>query len=174
MRKLRLCLAGHATSEDLATGKRLAPTFRHFDRAFEEYPIVQKVLQHGGGLPAMFDVVGKVKDPTGLVKTLSELGKSVAQELCNGLSVAQERTKNPAMSMRSILEHVDAHADAGAIPRALSICRAALSIWEEETEMATEAREMFLQIVDDLRLEVRSFSSCAVNLSQAGYYARCL
>jgi hypothetical protein len=122
----------HAISEDLATGKRLAPVFRPFDRAFEEYLMVQEVLQRGGGLPAMFDVVGNVKDPAGLAKILSELGKSVtqtvrdrlnnrfalerylrgvektlAQKLCDGLGVAQERTEAPVTLLVDTYEEIE-------------------------------------------------------------------
>jgi hypothetical protein len=122
----------HAISEDLAASKHLAPAFRPFDRAFEEYLIVQEVLQRGGGLPAMFDVVGNVNDPTGLAKTLSELGKSVTQtvrdrlnnrfalerylrgveksltqKLCDGLGVAQERTEAPVTLLIDTYEEIE-------------------------------------------------------------------
>jgi len=60
-------------------GEKLADTFGDFRRRYEDYLIVQEILQRGGGLPDMFDVVGNVKDPVGLTKTLAELGKAVSE-----------------------------------------------------------------------------------------------
>jgi hypothetical protein len=122
----------HAISAELSTGDRLAPALRPFDRAFEEYLIVQEVLQRGGGLPAMFDVVGNVKDPAGLTQILSELGKRVpqavrerlhnrfalerylrsvettlTQKLCDGLGAAQERTTAPVTLLIDTYEELE-------------------------------------------------------------------
>jgi len=62
-------------------GEKLADAFGDFRRRYEDYLVVQDILQRGGGLPAMFDVVGSVKDPAGLTKTLAELGKAVSEEV---------------------------------------------------------------------------------------------
>jgi len=122
----------HAISAELAAEKRLAPAFRAFEHAFEEYLIIQQVLQRGGGLPAMFDVVGHIKDPTGLAQILSELGKSVTQtvrdrlhdrfalerylrsiektltrELCDGLGAAQERIETPITLLIDTYEELE-------------------------------------------------------------------
>ncbi len=71
----------HAVAESLSAEERLADAFRDFRRAFEEYLIVQEVLQRGGGVPTMFDVVGNVKDPAGLARILGSLGKGVSESL---------------------------------------------------------------------------------------------
>lgn len=71
----------HAVAESLSEIERLAGVFRDFQRAFEEYLIVQEVLQRGGGVQAMFDVVGNVKDPTGLGQILGGLGKGITESL---------------------------------------------------------------------------------------------
>lgn len=122
----------HVISAELSTGERLAPAFRPFDRAFEEYLIVQEVLQYGGGLPAMFDVVGNVKDSAGLAQILSELGKRVTQavrarlhnrfalerylrgvettltqKMCDGLGAAQERTAAPVTLLIDTYEELE-------------------------------------------------------------------
>jgi len=62
-------------------GEKLADAFGDFRHRYKDYLIVQDILQRGGGLPAMFDVVGNVKDPAGLTKTLAELGKAVSEEV---------------------------------------------------------------------------------------------
>jgi hypothetical protein len=62
-------------------GEKLVDAFGDFRRRYEDYLIVQDVLQRGGGLPAMFDVVGNVKDLAGLTKILAELGKTVSEEV---------------------------------------------------------------------------------------------
>jgi hypothetical protein len=122
----------HAVSQDLAADARLVPAFRPFARAFEEYLIVQDVLRRGGGLPAMFDVVGSVKDPAGLAAILSELGKSITQtvrdrltnrfalerylrgveqaltqELCEGLGAAQDRAGTPVTLLIDTYEEIE-------------------------------------------------------------------
>lgn len=71
----------HAVAESLSETERLAGAFRDFQQAFEEYLIVQEVLQQGGGVQAMFDVVGNVKDPAGLGQILGGLGKGITESL---------------------------------------------------------------------------------------------
>ena len=69
----------HAVVEAFKVDERLTGAFRGFERAFEEYLVVQDVLQRGGGVPAMFDVVGNVKDPAGFAGLLGGLGKSITE-----------------------------------------------------------------------------------------------
>ena len=60
-------------------GEKLADGFREFDRQFHDYLIVNQVLQQGGGVGALFDVVGNVKDPAGLGSILGGLGNAVTE-----------------------------------------------------------------------------------------------
>ena len=60
-------------------GEKLADGFREFDRQFHDYLIVNQVLQQGGGIGALFDVVGNVKDPAGLGGILGGLGSAVTE-----------------------------------------------------------------------------------------------
>jgi hypothetical protein len=110
----------HTVSTGFAEERQLAGSFTAFERAFEEYLMVQEVLKRGGGLQAMFDVLGTIKDPSGLSAVLGNMGKTVTtslrnlvsnrfalerylrgvekvltQELCEGLSAAVERAKRP-------------------------------------------------------------------------------
>ncbi len=62
-------------------GELIKDAFADFGRRFEDYLTVNEVLRQGGGVPAMFDVVGNVKDPAGLTKTLAELGKTVSEQV---------------------------------------------------------------------------------------------
>jgi len=71
----------HTVSESLSSNERLSDAFRDFERAFEEYLTVQDVLQRGGGVQAMFDVVGSVKDPAGLAQILGSLGRAVTESV---------------------------------------------------------------------------------------------
>lgn len=43
-------------------GEPLADSLRQFDREFRDYLIVSQVLQQGGGIGALFGVVGNVKE----------------------------------------------------------------------------------------------------------------
>jgi tetratricopeptide (TPR) repeat protein len=54
------------------------------------------------------------------------------------------------LSLRSILERVAAYADAGAVSRALSICRTAMAVWEDAAERPIDAIEMVSQIIASL------------------------
>ena len=60
-------------------GEKLADGLRAFDRQFHDYLIVNQVLQQGGGIAALFDVVGNVKDPAGLGSILGGLGGAVTE-----------------------------------------------------------------------------------------------
>ena len=59
----------HAISAGLSTEKRLAQDFRPFDRTFDEYLIVQEVLQSGGGLPMDKELRSAVADLTAAVES---------------------------------------------------------------------------------------------------------
>jgi len=122
----------HTVSEALVADPKLAAAFASFERAFEEYLIVQEVLTRGGGLQAMFDVVGTVKDPTGLTTWLGGLGKTVTeslrnivsnrfalerylrgveksltQELCTGLGAALEKAKGSLALLLDTYEEME-------------------------------------------------------------------
>jgi len=122
----------HAISEALTADRRLADTFRDFERAFEEYLIVQEVLQQGGGMQAMFDVLGSVKDPAGLAQILSGLGKTITggiqrivsnrfalerylrgvekiltTALCDGLGTALEKAEGPLTLLVDTYEEME-------------------------------------------------------------------
>ena len=60
-------------------GEKLADGLRDFDRQLRDYLIVNEVLQQGGGITALFDVVGSVKDPVGLGSILGGLGSAVTE-----------------------------------------------------------------------------------------------
>ena len=62
-------------------GEPIEGIFNEFVRQFEDYLSVNEILRQGGGVPAMFDVVGNIKDPAGLTKTLAELGKTVSENV---------------------------------------------------------------------------------------------
>ena len=60
-------------------GEKLADGLRAFDQQFRDYLIVNQVLQQGGGIAALFDVVGNVKDPAGLGGILGGLGSAITE-----------------------------------------------------------------------------------------------
>lgn len=60
-------------------GEPLVDSLRQFDREFHNYLIVNQVLQQGGGISALFDVVGNVKDPAGLTSIIGGLGSGIAE-----------------------------------------------------------------------------------------------
>jgi hypothetical protein len=121
-----------AIGEAFAKYPQLAGAFRDFERAFEEYQVVQEVLQRGGGLQAMFDAVGTAKDPAGLARVLSGLGKAVpeaikrtvsnrfalerylrgvektlTQDLCDGLGAALEQAGHPLTLLIDTYEELE-------------------------------------------------------------------
>ena len=61
------------------TGEAMEDSFREFDRRFRDHLVVNQVLQQGGGVQALFDVVGNVKDPAGMAAILGSLGSAVSQ-----------------------------------------------------------------------------------------------
>lgn len=58
------------------SGERLEDAFRDFDRQFRDYLTVNQVLQQGGGIQALFDVVGNVKDSDRLDAILEGLDET--------------------------------------------------------------------------------------------------
>jgi hypothetical protein len=69
----------YAIKEGLSASEPVADVFRDFENEFQEYRIVQEVLQRGGGVQAMFDVVGSAKDPAGLAQILTSLGQNITE-----------------------------------------------------------------------------------------------
>jgi hypothetical protein len=59
----------------------LADAFHDFDSQFRDYLIVNQVLEQGGGLHTLFDVLGNVKDPAGLATILARLGGAISESL---------------------------------------------------------------------------------------------
>jgi hypothetical protein len=76
----------HAIKEGLATTGALADAFIDFEREYQEYLIVQDVLQRGGGVNTLFDVVGSVKDPTGFSQLIGGLGQTLSERTQRTLS----------------------------------------------------------------------------------------
>jgi len=60
-------------------GEAMAPGFGTFDQEFRDYLVVNQVLERGGGVQAIFDVMGSVKDPIGLGAILGQLGSAVTE-----------------------------------------------------------------------------------------------
>jgi hypothetical protein len=71
----------YAIKEGLAAAEALADAFDEFEREYQEYLIVQQVLQRGGGVQAMFDVVGNLKDPAGFARVIAGLGKALTEKV---------------------------------------------------------------------------------------------
>ena len=72
----------YAFKEGLTEGpasERLEDAFRDLERRFRDYLTVNEVLQQGGGVHTLFDVVGNVKDPAGLAAILGGLGEAVTE-----------------------------------------------------------------------------------------------
>jgi hypothetical protein len=76
----------YAIKKGLAATSSLAGAFRDFERECQEYLIVQDVLQRGGGINALFDVVGNMKDPAGFTQLINGIGKSVTEQTQRKLS----------------------------------------------------------------------------------------
>jgi len=79
----------HFIQEGLSQGPEgeiIADTFSDFDRQFREYLVVNQVLQRGGGMQALFDVVGNVKDPAGVAQILGGLGGAITESVQRTLS----------------------------------------------------------------------------------------
>jgi len=61
------------------SGKRMEDAFRDFERQFRDYLTINQVLQQGGGVQALFDVVGNIKDPAALAAILGGLGEAITE-----------------------------------------------------------------------------------------------
>lgn len=64
-----------------AQGEIVTPAFSDFDRQFRDYLIVNEILQRGGGVQALFDLVGNVKEPTGFAQIIGSLGQSLTESV---------------------------------------------------------------------------------------------
>jgi len=71
----------YAIKEGLCQSERLAGLFGKFEREYEDYLIIQDVLKRGGGINALFETVGAVKDPAGLAQIVSSLGKGISESV---------------------------------------------------------------------------------------------
>ena len=77
----------------------LEHSFSAFEQAYNDYLIVQDVLQRSGGVQSIFDVMGNVKDPGGFAKTLGSLGK--------GINTGVEKTISNRFALERYLRGVD-------------------------------------------------------------------
>lgn len=91
----------YATMEGIlaSDGEEFENAFRDFARQYEDYLAVQNVLQRGGGVQTLFDVVGNVKDPAGLGQIVGGLGKAVTENV--------QRTINNRFALERYLRGVD-------------------------------------------------------------------
>ncbi|MCI0396945.1 MAG: hypothetical protein L0322_18670 [Chloroflexi bacterium] len=70
----------------LAANPSLVDTFSRFSQQFENYTVVQEVLQAGGGVNAMFSTTGAPAEPEALSHLLSSLGFPISQEVSRIIS----------------------------------------------------------------------------------------
>ncbi len=114
-------------------GEHIQGAFNDFVSQFENYLTINEVLRQGGGVPEMFDVVGNVKDPVGLTKTLAEMGKNVSENVrttinnrfalerylrgversltgtfSEGITIAQDKAKRPIVLLLDTYEELEA------------------------------------------------------------------
>jgi hypothetical protein len=89
----------YAIKQGLAASEPLSDVFDNFEREYQDYLIVQKVLQQGGGLQAMFDVVGNVKDSAGLAQVVAGLGQAITERV--------QRTINNRFALERYLRGVE-------------------------------------------------------------------
>jgi hypothetical protein len=89
----------YAIKEGLTGSETLADAFDDFEREYQEYLIVQQVLQRGGGVQAMFDVVGNLKDPAGFAQVVAGLGQAITGEV--------QRTINNRFALERYLRGVE-------------------------------------------------------------------
>jgi hypothetical protein len=76
----------YTIKQDLAQTKTLDAAFSEFEREYTDYLVVQQVLQHGGGIHALFDAIGNVKDPVGFGQIIQSLGKGITDAVQRSLS----------------------------------------------------------------------------------------
>ena len=62
-------------------GEHLESSLRPFDRLIREYLTIAQVLQTGGGVQALFDPIGNLKDPTGFASILAGLGNAMTESI---------------------------------------------------------------------------------------------
>lgn len=121
-RILRLFMEGLTSAP---AGEHLADAFRAFDREFRDYLLVNDVLRQGGGLGALFDAVGAVKDPVGLAGLLGGLGSAATEAVQRTVSnrMALERYLRGAERAltRSFVDGLAAAASVAGKPVALLI-----------------------------------------------------
>lgn len=62
-------------------GEQLAEALDAFDIEFRDYLIINQILERGGGIQALFDVLGNIKDPTGFAAILTGLGQVLSESV---------------------------------------------------------------------------------------------
>src|SRR5690606_15592208 len=70
----------YAIHEGLAATRAFATFFRGFEQEFQLYQFVQQALQQGGGMNALFDVAGSVKEPAALAQLTGSIDRPVATQ----------------------------------------------------------------------------------------------
>lgn len=73
--------------------------FSVFEKAYEEYLIVQEILQRSGGVQTIFDVVGNIKDTGGFAQVIGSLGKGVNETV--------QRTVSNRFALERYLRGID-------------------------------------------------------------------
>lgn len=76
----------YAIKEGIATTQTLAEHFADFESQHQEYLIVQDVLQRTGGINALFDVVGNIKNVPGFTQIIGSIGKTITEQTHRKLS----------------------------------------------------------------------------------------
>ena len=76
----------YTIKEALVQTSVLSSAFDEFEREYTDYLVVQDVLQRGGGIQALFDTIGNVKDPIGLGQIIQTLGKGITEGVQRNLS----------------------------------------------------------------------------------------
>ena len=85
--------------DGLAQIEPLEHAFSTFEKAYDEYLIVQEILQRGGGVQTIFDVIGNIKDTGGFAKVIGSLGK--------GINESVERTVSNRFALERYLRGID-------------------------------------------------------------------
>ncbi len=75
----RVLYSFYQTLSNSITARNLTDLFNDFDAQFNDYLMVNDVIERGGGIQALFEVFGNVKEPSGLVGILGELGEKVSE-----------------------------------------------------------------------------------------------
>lgn len=76
----------YTIKEEFSKTEALSSYFHGFEREYEDYLVVQEVLQRGGGIQTLFDAIGNVQDPVGFGQIIQTLGKGITEGVQRNLS----------------------------------------------------------------------------------------